>query len=114
MKNFVLKGNICYSISPSELITMENAYVVCKDGKSCGVFDVLEEEYQNLPLLDYGDKLIIPRLIDLHIHASQYSYRGLGMDLELLDWLEKYAFPEEAKYESSDYAHKAYSFSLPR
>ena len=109
MKDFVLKGNICYSVSPTELITKENAYVVCKDGKSCGVFDELPDEYKNLPVTDYGDKLIMPGLIDLHIHASQYSYRGLGMDLELMDWLQKYAFPEESKYSSEDYARKAYS-----
>ena len=114
MKNFVLKGNIGYSESPSRLVTRENAFVVCKDGKSCGVFDVLPEEYKSLPLIDYSDKLIIPGLIDLHIHASQYSYRGLGMDLELLDWLEKYAFPEESKYASSEYAYKAYSIFADR
>ena len=109
MKDFVLKGNICYSVTPTELVTKENAYVVCKDGKSCGVFDELGDEYKELPVIDYGDKLIIPGLIDLHIHASQYSYRGLGMDLELMDWLQKYAFPEESKYASEDYARKAYS-----
>ena len=109
MKDFVLKGNICYSVTPTELVTKENAYVVCKDGKSCGVFDVLPEEYKDLEVLDYGDKLIIPGLVDLHVHASQYSYRGLGMDLELMDWLQKYAFPEESKYASQDYARKAYS-----
>lgn len=109
MKDFVLKGNICYSVNLAELITKENAYVVCKDGKSCGVFDELGDEYKDLPVMDYGDKLIIPGLIDLHIHASQYSYRGLGMDLELMDWLQKYAFPEESKYISEDYARKAYS-----
>ena len=109
MKDFVLKGNICYSVTPTELVTMENAYVVCKDGKSCGVFEKLEGEYKGFPVIDYGDKLIIPGLIDLHIHASQYSYRGLGMDLELMDWLQKYAFPEEAKYACEEYAYKAYS-----
>lgn len=109
MSDFVLKGNICYSLSPTELVTRQGAYVVCKDGKSCGVFDQLPDEYKSLPVTDYGDRLIIPGLVDLHIHASQYSYRGLGMDLELLDWLEKYAFPEEAKYASEEYARKAYS-----
>ena len=58
MKDFVLKGNICYSVTPTELVTMENAYVVCKDGKSCGVFKELEGEYKDLPVIDYGDKLI--------------------------------------------------------
>ena len=32
------------------------------------------------------------------------------MDLELMDWLQKYAFPEEAKYESPEYAEKAYTY----
>lgn len=109
MKDFVLKGNICYSQSSSQLVTKENAYAVCVGGVSRGVFDELPEEYKNLPLIDYSDKLVIPGLIDLHVHASQYSYRGLGMDLELLDWLDKYAFPEESKYASEEYAYKAYS-----
>ena len=81
MNNFVLKGNICYSVSPTELITRENAYVVCTDGKCGGVFDELPAEYSSYPVRDCGDKLIIPGLIDLHIHASQYSYRGLGSDV---------------------------------
>lgn len=59
-------------------------------------------------LIDYGDCLIVPGLIDLHIHAPQFAYRGLGMDMELLDWLNEHAFPEEAKYADEDYAKKAY------
>ena len=46
--------------------------------------------------------------MDLHIHAPQYSYRGLGMDMELLEWLEVNTFPEEAKFEETDYAEKSY------
>lgn len=37
-------------------------------------------------------------MTDLHLHAPQYTYRGTGMDLELLDWLAQNAFPEEARY----------------
>lgn len=47
--------------------------------------------------------------MDLHVHAAQYTYRGTGMDEELLDWLEKYAFPEECAYADLEYAEKAYS-----
>ena len=79
MENIVLKGNICYSVSPAQLVTKENAYVVCENGVSKGVFDELPQEYKDFSVIDYGDKLIIPGLVDLHIHASQYSYRGLGM-----------------------------------
>ena len=48
-------------------------------------------------------------MTDLHVHAPQYSFRGLGMDLELLDWLNVNTFPEEAKYSNIEYAKKAYS-----
>lgn len=60
------------------------------------------------PITDYGDCLIIPGLVDLHVHASQYAVRGTGMDRELLEWLETTPFPEEAKFADPEYAQKAY------
>ena len=108
-KNFVLKGHICYSQDKSTLKVFEDSFLVCVDGKSKGVFKTLPEEYKNLPLKDYGDKLIIPGMVDLHIHAPQYAFRGMCMDLELMDWLNQYTFPEEEKYTNLDYAQKAYS-----
>ncbi|MBQ5668742.1 MAG: amidohydrolase family protein [Peptococcaceae bacterium] len=109
MADFVLKGHICYSESKNELITRENAYVVCVGGKSKGVFSELPQQYAALPLKDYGDCLIVPGMIDLHIHAPQYAFRGMCMDLELMDWLNCYTFPEEAKYMALEYAERAYA-----
>ncbi len=60
-------------------------------------------------VMDYGDRLIIPGMTDLHLHAPQYAFRGLGTDCELLDWLERYAFPEEARYRDEVYARAVYS-----
>ena len=107
-KSFVLKGNICQTTCPSALDLYEGSYAVCVDGVSKGVFAVLPEEYENLPLYDYGDALIFPGMVDLHVHAPQYAFRGMCMDLELMDWLNRYTFPEEEKYENLDYAAKAY------
>lgn len=108
MKNFVIKGHICFCETSEKITAYENGYVVCVEGKCTGAFEKLPEQYEALPLIDYGDKLIIPGLIDLHIHAPQFAYRGLGMDLELMDWLDGQAFPEEIKYADLDYARKAY------
>ena len=107
-KSFILKGDICFSTDLSHLKTYENHYLICENGVSAGVFEKIPEKYCELPLYDYSNKIIIPGLIDLHIHASQYPYRGLGMDLELLDWLETHAFPEESKYKDINYAKAAY------
>ena len=108
MGDFVLKGHICYSEGKNELITQESAYVVCIDGKSKGVFSELPQQYAALPLIDYGDCLIVPGMTDLHIHAPQYAFRGMCMDLELMEWLNRYTFPEEEKYSDLTYAEKAY------
>ena len=108
MNNFVLKGHICFSESKTQLKTVENGYAVCVNGICAGVFQELPEQYAHLPLTDYGDRLIIPGMVDLHIHAPQYTYRGMRMDLELMEWLNQYTFPEEEKYADTAYARKAY------
>ena len=105
---FILKGNIVYSRNEKELAIYEHGYLVCRNGKVDGIYQTLPFRLGGNPIRDYGDCLIIPGLVDLHIHAPQYSYRGLGMDMELLEWLEVNTFPEEAKFESVDYAKKAY------
>ena len=111
---FAIKGDICYSKSLTELETMEQGFLICKDGLVEGVYKELPEEYRDISLKDYGKKLIIPGLVDLHMHAPQYTYRGLHMDLELLEWLNKYTFPAEAKYEDIEYARKTYQGFVDR
>ena len=108
-ESFVIKGNICQTKNAKKLDIYESAYAVCVDGVSRGVFDTLPEEYLHLPLYDYEDALIFPGMVDLHVHAPQYAFRGMCMDLELMDWLNRYTFPEEEKYENLEYAEKAYS-----
>ena len=107
--SFVIKGNFCQTKSPHELDLSESAFAVCTDGLSKGIFRTLPEEYSSLPLYDYGDSLIFPGMVDLHVHAPQYAFRGMCMDLELMDWLNRYTFPEEEKYEDLEYAEKAYA-----
>ena len=107
-RSFVLKGDVCYSLSPREVSCTEDGYLVCVDGRSAGVFEELPERYAALPLVDCSGRLIIPGLCDIHLHAPQHAFRGLGMDLELLDWLNTHTFPEEARYADLDYAGRAY------
>jgi len=41
--------------------------------------------------------VVMPGLINTHGHAPMVMYRGLADDLKLMDWLQKYIFPAEAK-----------------
>lgn len=109
LSTFALKGNICFSLDKNKLSVQKQSYLVCQNGVCAGVFKELPESFHGIPVRDAGDALIIPGLSDIHLHAPQYSFRGMGMDLELLDWLNTITFPEEAKYADLDYARKAYS-----
>ena len=108
MKSFVLKGQICTSVSMDEIGITENGYLVVEDGLVRGVFRELPGQFAALPLNDRGSCLILPGMTDLHVHAPQFAFRGLGMDMELLEWLNTYTFPEESKYRDLEYAHRAY------
>jgi len=110
-KCFILKGNIIQSLTPREVAAVPGGLLVCDGGISGGVyagFADLPERFRGYQLRDMGDMLIIPGMTDLHVHAPQYTFRGLGMDMELLEWLGKNAFPEEARYRELGYADKAY------
>ncbi len=54
-------------------------------------------KYQAAQTIDARDQIVLPGLINTHTHAPMVMYRGLADDLALLDWLQKYIFPAEAK-----------------
>ena len=108
MNSFVLKGQICTSATMDRIEITENGYLVVEDGLVRGVFSALPSGFEGLPRKDLGDCLILPGMTDLHVHAPQFAFRGLGMDMELLEWLNTYTFPEESKYQDPDYARRAY------
>lgn len=104
----IIKGNIIFTKESEGFTTLKNSYIVVKDNYVIGIFDKLPEEYKTLKVTDYGDKLIIPGFVDLHVHAPQYSLCGLGYDKTLLQWLNNYTFKEEAKFSDVLYAEKVY------
>lgn len=105
----IIKGHFICTKNASEFSVYPDHYLIAENGIIKELCAVLPENYANHPVLDYGDRMIIPGFVDLHVHAPQYSYRGLGMDMELLEWLETNTFPEESKMKDLDYAQKSYS-----
>lgn len=47
--------------------------------------------------IDASGEVVLPGLVNTHTHAPMVMYRGLADDLALMDWLQKYIFPAEAR-----------------
>jgi 5-methylthioadenosine/S-adenosylhomocysteine deaminase len=67
-----------------------------------GIVDVgspenINARYRAAQTISAPDQLILPGLINTHTHAPMVMYRGLADDLALMDWLNNYIFPAEAK-----------------
>ena len=59
--------------------------------------------YRSADTIDAAGKVVMPGLINTHTHAAMVMFRGLGNDLALMDWLQKYIFPAEARTVSPEF-----------
>jgi guanine deaminase len=78
----------------------------CRTEQSQQLASHLEREGKLLTL--GSDQVLLPGLIDLHVHAPQFPQLGTCLDLPLEDWLMKYTFPLEARYSDISFAEYVY------
>mgnify|MGYP002525813974 CR=1 FL=1 len=104
----IYHANIIYTPQSNHFEVIPHGYVAVNDGKVEGVFKKLPQHLSDHPITDWGDRLLIPAMNDMHVHAPKYRNQGIAMDVELLPWLQNYTFPEEMKYADTAYAERMY------
>jgi 5-methylthioadenosine/S-adenosylhomocysteine deaminase len=62
-----------------------------------GPSDTVARDFRAKETIDARGRIVMPGLINTHTHAPMVLYRGLADDLALMDWLQSYIFPAEAK-----------------
>jgi guanine deaminase len=106
----VIRGQIVsFGETPADLRhEAKGAVVVGDDGSILwtGPFTLMPQAFRQAPVDDHGDMLVMPGFIDPHIHFPQYRMLAApGKDL--LDWLHRFTFPEEARYADPSHAKAA-------
>ncbi len=100
------KGNIAFTPEFDRVETYKNSYILVNDnGAVEGIYATIPQEYANVPVIDFGDSLILPGYTDLHMHSAQQASAGLGYD-EHEKWFSDVTLPAESRYtQDLPYAH---------
>ena len=71
------------------------------------------EPHDRVDLVLAPSTILIPGLVDTHLHAPQWPQRGIGLDLPLEDWLHTHTFPLEARYADVAFARLVWDAMVP-
>jgi len=99
-------------VTGGTIVTMDAQNRVIADGAvvidhdrivAVGPAAEIAAKYDAAERVDVRGQVVLPGLINTHTHAPMVLFRGLADDLALMDWLQKYIFPAEAKTVSPDF-----------
>jgi guanine deaminase len=90
------------------LRAFDDGALAFRDGRvvASGAFADVSRECPDADVRDERGAILLPGLVDTHVHFPQLAVVG-AMGMELLDWLELRALPEEARMADLDYARGA-------
>ena len=100
----IINNGIVVTVDGSRRILNPGAVVI--NGSEIVAVDTpaaIASRFKAAQTIDATGKVVMPGLINTHTHAAMVMYRGLGNDLNLMEWLQKYMFPAEAKTLSPDF-----------
>ena len=104
------RGRLLHATStlPFEWAYLDDAVLMVTDGRveRLGPSAQFARDGLDLAMCERIDGLIVPGFIDTHVHSPQIDVIG-SYGEQLLDWLEKYTFPAEARFADEVYAAQA-------
>jgi guanine deaminase len=112
---FIIRGSIAHCVrdpfeSPDDKAVqyfVDGALFVDAEGTIGGIGDYhsITNHYPEISVLDRTGCLILPGFVDCHTHYPQ-TLATAAYGEQLLDWLDRYIFPEEARYEDEEHAKR--------
>ena len=110
--DLLVTGSYLYLQDKNKTIIKNGGVAIHKDTiVETGIAADLVQKYPDSELLATEHGLIMPGLVNTHTHAAMACFRGLADDLPLMQWLQEYIFPVEAKL-TGDMVYQATLLSL--
>jgi len=95
--DILITGGTLLTMSDSMDI-IENPVIGIRDGKILFVEKENISQHRADEIIYASGSIIMPGLVNTHTHLPMVCFRGLADDLPLMEWLNNYIFPAEAKY----------------
>jgi 5-methylthioadenosine/S-adenosylhomocysteine deaminase len=104
--DLIITGGKALLLDP-EYTCLDRASVVINAGDIVSVdhTEKIENQYRAKKTITAKDSLIMPGFVNCHTHAAMTCFRGIAYDLELMDWLNNYIFPAEARNVNKELAY---------
>ncbi len=102
--SLVVTGGIVVTVDGAGRVLRPGALAI--DGTDVVAVDTPEAiaaAYTGRERIDASGQIVLPGLVNTHTHAPMVLFRGLADDLALMEWLQKYIFPAEAKTVSAGF-----------
>ncbi len=96
--SLVITNGIVVTVDANRRVIQHGAVAI--DGRdivAVDTADAIAARVRGTETIDAAGAVVMPGLINTHTHAPMVLFRGLADDLALMDWLQKYIFPAEAK-----------------
>lgn len=96
--DLIIRGGTVVTMDGSSRV-IENGAVAIKADRIVAVGSATEiaARYSTARTINAAGKVVMPGLINTHTHVPMVLFRGIADDLVLMEWLQKYIFPAEAK-----------------
>jgi len=106
--DILIQGGMLLPMSGERPI-IEDALIGIRDGRILFVEsgrNAKPNDHHAKDTIHAAGSLILPGLVNTHTHVPMVAFRGMADDLPLMDWLQHYIFPLEAKYVNRDMAYR--------
>jgi 5-methylthioadenosine/S-adenosylhomocysteine deaminase len=94
----IIRGGTIVTMDASSRIIEDGAVAIRRDRiVAVGSAAEVAAKYAAARIINAAGKVVMPGLINTHTHVPMVLFRGIADDLVLMEWLQKYIFPAEAK-----------------